>query len=155
MCYGDVGNFIEEFEDFTIGDSMKTLIMRDSFKYTNKTRFLEEGTNALSYIEINKTILNQKNFKLSDQLQVLKLSPVNYYSEFFEIKFDQFLFVVESLASNRTLKHFELGIRHGNLKKKIFNDKLYEKERMISTQRLSNALGKVFMNNQTLNTLII
>ena len=77
--------------------------------------------------------MTQKNFKLSENLLVLKLTPVNYHSEFFEIKFDQFLFVLENLAYNRTLTHFEIGIRHGNLKNKIFNDKLYEKERLLST----------------------
>ena len=82
---------------------------------------------------INKTILNQRNFKLSNTLHTLIFSTVNHYSEFFELKFDQFIFVIESLANNRTLRHFEIGVRHGNLKKKIFNDKLYEKERVISS----------------------
>jgi hypothetical protein len=75
---------------------------------------------------------------------------VNHYSEFFELKFDQFIFVIESLANNRTLRHFEIGVRHGNLKKKIFNDKLYEKERVFSSQKLSHALTKVFTNNKHL-----
>ena len=56
---------------------------------------------------------------------------------------------------NRTLQHFEIGVRHGNLKKKIFNDKLYEKERMIATQRLSNALTKIFQHNKVLHTLVV
>ena len=107
--------------------------MLDSFKYTEETRFLEDGTGNVEELLINKTILFQKNFKLSDKLKILKLTPVNYHSEFFEIKFDQFLFVLENLADNRNLTHFEIGIRHGGLKKKIFNDRLYEKERMIST----------------------
>lgn len=46
---------------------------------------------------INKTILNQKNFRLSDNLKVLKLIPVNYSTDTFEISFDQFVFVIENL----------------------------------------------------------
>jgi hypothetical protein len=80
---------------------------------------------------------------------------VNFNSDFFEIKFDQFLFVVESLSTNKFLEHFEIGIRHGNIKKKIFNDKLYEKERMLCSQRLCNALNKVFINNLILHTLVV
>ena len=40
-------------------------------KYTDRTRFLEEGTGMLDKLVINKTILNQKNFRLSDTLKVL------------------------------------------------------------------------------------
>jgi hypothetical protein len=65
--------------------------------YTEKTKFLEEGTKNLTELTISKTILNQKNFRLSENLTVLKLSPVNFGSDAFEISLDQFLFVIESL----------------------------------------------------------
>jgi len=41
------------------------------------------------------------------------------------------------------------------MKKKIFNAQLYERERRICTQRLSNALVKVFAHNKTLRKLNI
>jgi hypothetical protein len=84
----NVNNFIENFEDFRIGKNLKKLSMLDSFKYTEETKFLDEGTSNIEYLNINKSILFQKNFKLSSNIRVLKLSPINYYSEFFEIKFE-------------------------------------------------------------------
>jgi len=56
---------------------------------------------------------------------------------------------------NTTIQEFQLGIRHGNVKRKIFNAQLYEKERKICTQRLSNALVKVYANNVTLKKLVV
>ena len=117
----NVNNFLENFEDFQLGHNLRKLILRDSMKYTDRTRFLEEGTGYLHELCINKTILNQKNFRLSDNLKILKLSPVNFGSDIFEISFDQFLFVIENMQFNTTIEHFEIGIRHGNVKKKIFN----------------------------------
>jgi hypothetical protein len=89
--------------------------------YTEKTKFLDDGTNNLSCLTINKTVLNQKNFRLSENLRVLKLTPINFGADSFEISLDQFLFVIESLQYNTTLLEFSIGIRHGNIKKKIFN----------------------------------
>jgi len=151
----NVNMYIENFEDVVLGRSLRKLTLRDSLKYTERTRFAEEGTSALEEMVINKTILNQKNFRLSDNIRVLKLIPVNYSSDTFEISFDQFVFVIENLQYNTTLEHFEMGIRHGNMKKKIFNAILYEKERRVCTKRLANALVKVFAHNQTLKNLYI
>jgi hypothetical protein len=75
--------------------------MLDSSKYSDQTKFLEDGTKNIQSLKINKTILNQKNFKLSQNLQELILNPVNHYSPFFELKFEQFLFVIESMAANK------------------------------------------------------
>lgn len=150
-----MNNFVENFEDFQVGENLVKLKMLDSFKYSDQTRFMEEGTRNIQSLEINKTILNQLNFKLSGNLRVLKLSPIYFHCDFFEIKFDQFLFVIESLATNRILTEFQLGTRHGNLKTKIFNDRIYEKERMLSTQKLGSALKKVFWENSTLKKMVI
>lgn len=37
---------------------MRRLVLKDSMIYTEKTKFLDEGTNHLSELIINKTILN-------------------------------------------------------------------------------------------------
>jgi hypothetical protein len=129
----NVNNYLENFEDVVLGSNLKKLTLRDSLRYTERTRFAEEGTVSLEEMVINKTILNQKNFRLSDNLKVLKLVPVNYSTDTFEISFDQFVFVIENLQYNTTIEHFEMGIRHGNMKKKIFNADLYEKERRVCT----------------------
>ena len=99
--------------------------------------------------------MNQKNFRLSESLQVLRLTPVYFASDAFEINLDQFLFVIESLQYNTTLREFEIGIRHGNMKKKIFNSQLYERERKTCTKKLSNALVKVFAHNKSLKKLTV
>lgn len=129
----NVNNYLENFEDVVLRSNLKKLTLRDSLRYTERTRFAEEGTVSLEEMVINKTILNQKNFRLSDNLKVLKLVPVNYSTDTFEISFDQFVFVIENLQYNTTIEHFEMGIRHGNMKKKIFNADLYEKERRVCT----------------------
>lgn len=67
---------------------MRKLILKDSMIYTEKTKFLEEGTNRIEELSINKTILNQKNFRLSESLQVLRLCPVNFGTDSFEISMD-------------------------------------------------------------------
>lgn len=51
-------------------------------------------------------MLNQKNFRLSESLLVLKLTPVNFGADSFEISLDQFLFVIESLQYNTSLSEF-------------------------------------------------
>lgn len=116
-------------------------------KYTERSNFLSAGTQFLEELHVNKTILNQANFCLSENLRILKLNPVNFPSEIFEISFEQFIFVIDSMQHNKTIEEFEVGIRHGNLKKKIFNPLLYEKERKTMTQRLANTLNKVFQQN--------
>ena len=50
---------------------------------------------------------------------------------------------------------FEIGIRHGNRKKKIFNQDLYEKERKTMTLQLASVLAKVFANNRRLVNLTV
>ncbi|CDW75705.1 UNKNOWN [Stylonychia lemnae] len=151
----NVNNLIENFEDYFVGPNLRKLILRESFRFTDKTRFLEEGTNNIEELVINKTILNQKFFKLCERLRILKLCPINFSAEQFEINFEQFVFVIEQLASNQTLTQFEIGLRHGNRKKKIFNQDLYEKERRYMTLQLSSALAKVFANNKTLSCLVV
>ena len=56
--------------------------------YTEHTRFLERGTGSLLELNVSKTVLNQKNFRLNDQLQVLRLLPLDYTPDPFEISFD-------------------------------------------------------------------
>lgn len=131
--YLNVNNFLENFEDFQVGPALKKLTLRDSMKYTDRTKFLDEGTHNVEELCLNKSILNQKNFRLSDNIRILKLTPVNFSTDIFEVGFDQFLFVIENLQHNTSIEHFEMGIRHGNIKKKIFNSSLYEKERKICT----------------------
>ncbi len=84
----NVNNFIENFEDYYIGSRMRKLKLRDSFRFNEKTRFLDEGTKNLEELTITKTILNQRFFKLDDNLKILKLTPVNYNSDSFEISFE-------------------------------------------------------------------
>ena len=84
----NVNNYLENFEDVVLGSNLKKLTLRYSLRYTERTRFAEEGTVSLEEMVINKTILNQKNFRLSDNLKVLKLVPVNYSTDTFEISFD-------------------------------------------------------------------
>lgn len=91
----NVNNFIESFEDYSIGHKMKKLTLRDSFLFSEKTRFLDEGTRNLEELTITKTILNQKFFKLDETLRILKLCPVHFASESFEISFEQFIFVID------------------------------------------------------------
>ena len=64
------------------------LAIKDSMIYTDRTKFLEEGTKNLQELVVNKTILNQKNFRLSDNLMVLKLTPVNFNTDSFEIQME-------------------------------------------------------------------
>lgn len=125
----NVNNYLEHFEDVQVGPALRKLILRDAMKYTDKSNFLSQNTSRLEVLHVNKTILNQKSFRLSENLRVLKLNPVNFPSEIFEISFDQFIFVLEVLQDNLTIEEFEIGIRHGNLKRTIFNAGLYEKER--------------------------
>ena len=40
----DVNNFVENFEDFNVGPNLRKLEMHDSFKYSDQTKFLENGT---------------------------------------------------------------------------------------------------------------
>lgn len=40
----NINNFIENFEEWFIGKSLKKLTLREAFKFTEKTKFLEEGT---------------------------------------------------------------------------------------------------------------
>jgi hypothetical protein len=56
--------------------------------YTERTKFLEGGTGNITHLDMSKTILNQKNFRLSENLLVLKLNPVNFAANSFEISFD-------------------------------------------------------------------
>ena len=56
--------------------------------YSEKTKFLEDGTNSLRELTVSKTILNQKNFRLSENLQILKLTPINFGADSFEISLD-------------------------------------------------------------------
>ena len=93
----NVNNFIENFEEYQIGPNMRKLTLRDSFKFTEKTRFLDEGTKGIEELTINKTILNQRFFKLDESLRMLKLCPVNFACDVFEISFEQFVFVIDQL----------------------------------------------------------
>ena len=43
----NVNNLIENFEDYFIGPTLKKLTLKESFKFTEKTRFLEEVTSNL------------------------------------------------------------------------------------------------------------
>jgi hypothetical protein len=54
----NVNNYIENFEDVVLGRRLRKLTLRDSLKYTERTRFVEEGTSTLEEMIINKTILN-------------------------------------------------------------------------------------------------
>lgn len=60
----NVNNFIENFEDYNIGMNLRKLTLRDSFKFGEKTRFLDEGTKNLEELTITKTIISQRFFKL-------------------------------------------------------------------------------------------
>lgn len=151
----NVNNFIEGFEDYTIGNRLRKLTLRESFKFCDKTRFLEEGTRNLEELTVTKTILNQRIFKLDDRLRVMKLCPVNFATDSFEIGFEQFIFVLDQLQYNQHLTTFEIGIRHGNRKGKIFNPDLYEKERKAMTIQLASVLSKVFANNRRLEHLSV
>ena len=54
----NVNIFIENFEDYFIGKNLRKLTLRESFKFTDKTRFLDEATGSIEELTINKTILN-------------------------------------------------------------------------------------------------
>lgn len=54
----NVNNFIENFEDYYIGKNLKKLTLRESFKFNEKSKFLEEGTENLEELTINKSVLN-------------------------------------------------------------------------------------------------
>ena len=84
----NVNSYLENFEDFTIGESLTKLTLRDSMIYTERTKFLEGGTGNITHLDMSKTVLNQKNFRLSENLLVLKLNPVNFAANSFEISFD-------------------------------------------------------------------
>lgn len=116
---------------------------------------MDEGTKNLEKLTITKTILTQRFFKLDEKLRVLKLCPVNFQTSSFEIAYEQFIFVIDQLQYNQQLTHFEIGITHGNIKKKIFNSDLYERERKKLTLQLSSALAKVFALNRSLVTLTV
>ena len=58
FCFLNVNNYIENFEDFILGESLRKLTIRDSMIYTERTKFLEEGTKNLQHLVLNKTILN-------------------------------------------------------------------------------------------------
>jgi len=88
FCFLNVNNYIENFEDFILGEQLRVLAIKDSMIYTDRTKFLEEGTKNLQELVVNKTILNQKNFRLSDNLMVLKLTPVNFNTDSFEIQME-------------------------------------------------------------------
>ena len=81
-------NYLENFEDIEIGPCMRKLVLRDAMKYGERTNFLGDGTKNLLHLDINKSILNQKNFCLSDKLRVLMLNPINFPTEIFEITFE-------------------------------------------------------------------
>ena len=54
----NVNNFIEGFEDYTVGPKLRKLTLRESFKFNEKTKFFEEGTKNVEELTITKTILN-------------------------------------------------------------------------------------------------
>jgi len=58
FCFLNVNNYIENFEDFTLGEKLRVLQIKDSMIYTERTKFLEEGTGNLQELTVNKTILN-------------------------------------------------------------------------------------------------
>ena len=64
----NVNCYMENFEDFEIGEKLQKLTLIDSMLYNDRSKFLEQGTSNLFSLCINKSILNQKNFKLSDSL---------------------------------------------------------------------------------------
>lgn len=84
----NVNNYLENFEDFSLGERLTKLTLRDSMIYTDRTKFLENGTSNIKYLEMSKTILNQKNFRLTENLQVLKLGPINFAADSFEVSYD-------------------------------------------------------------------
>lgn len=84
----NVNNFVENFEDYFVGPRLRKLTLRDSFRFNEKTRFLDDGTKNIEELTITKTILSQRFFKLDEKLRVLKLCPVNFSSECFEINFE-------------------------------------------------------------------
>ena len=61
----NVNLFVENFEDFRVGKKLRKLKLLDSFKYTESTQFLEGGTEGIEHLSISKTILTQRNFRLS------------------------------------------------------------------------------------------
>jgi len=151
----NVNNFVENTETYKVGPTLRKLTLRDGFKYSERTKFMEHGTINLKELTINKSIIMQKNFRLGEALRVLKLAPVHFPADSFELNFDQFLFVIESLQHNMGLQHFEIGVVHGNMKKKIFNHELYERERRVCTQKLANAIQKLLSHNKTLQVVAI
>lgn len=84
----NVNNYLENFEDIELGPNMQKLVLRDAMKYGERSNFLSKGTQNLQILHVNKTILNQKNFCLSDNLRILKLNPINFPTEIFEISFE-------------------------------------------------------------------
>ena len=81
-------DFLQNIEDIELGPAMKKLVLRDAMKYSERSNFLTKGTQNLEVLHINKTILNQPSFSLSDNLRVLKLNPLNFPTEIFEINFE-------------------------------------------------------------------
>ena len=68
QTYLNVNNFLENFEDITIGQSLRRLVLRDAMKYSDRSKFLTKGTGSLEVLDINRTIVNQLSFSLSDKL---------------------------------------------------------------------------------------
>lgn len=88
VAFLNVNHYLENFEDCVVGPNLKKLVLKEALIYTEKTKFLEDGTNCLEHLCVNKTVLSQKNFRLSENLRVLKLQPVNFATDAFEINLD-------------------------------------------------------------------
>ena len=58
VAYLNVNYYLENFEDCVVGPNLKKLVLREALIYTDKTKFVEEGTNCIEELHINKTILN-------------------------------------------------------------------------------------------------
>ena len=57
---------ILEFEELLeVGHNLKKLELLDGLRHSEQAKFLNDGTCNIEELAINKTILNQKNFKLS------------------------------------------------------------------------------------------
>ena len=54
----NVNCYMENFEDFEVGQRLKKLTLVDSLLYNERSKFLEHGTGNLSHLCINKSILN-------------------------------------------------------------------------------------------------
>ena len=43
----NINNFLENMEDIELGSQLRKLVLIDSLKYTQRTKFLEKGTGGL------------------------------------------------------------------------------------------------------------